>query len=134
MHAICLIIIPKIIFDLGQSVVDRYIELATIVLSTKTEFSYDYHVIGGRWDGFFKTGPKCDDCYNEQSNMARQTLENNSGPVSEIISTIENKGGKTDIIDSDFTYHNMDIITDGEFLRAVKKRIGDYYVNIDYHT
>jgi hypothetical protein len=133
-HHICLIIIPKIIFELGPDFISQYIDLAMGVINLKIEFEWDYHVVGGRWDGYFKNGPVGD-------SAACQTSENNSGPVSELVTNSEKFKYKVQVpvLDTDFDSHIYPMDSAGEiqhsqFLQLLNKQVEHYYVNIDYHT
>lgn len=131
MHFVCVIIVPKKIFESGRNLVKKYIDL---VMECNIEIC-DWYVIGGRWDRLFKEDYKQN--ISEKFNFGEefQKISNNSIQISNLLQMYKDKKIKRNlnIIDPNMIYYDASYFNINHSLELLEKFIDSYAINVDCH-
>lgn len=131
MHFICIIIVPKKVFESERNLVRKYINL---VMECNTDIC-DWHVVGGRWDGFFKESYKHMNTERFNFGEEYQMISNNSISITNLIKMYKNKQieRKINIIDTNMIYHDICNFNINNYSDFLEKFIDSYAINLDCH-
>lgn len=132
MHFVCIVVVPKKVFDNGETAIKIYVE---VVMANNNEM-FDWYVIGGRWDGYFNENYEPDiENGNFPYDDKYHQISNNCTLIKDIISMYNNnkKQRFVGIVDLECNYHGFDGLTKDEFMDILEKNSHNYAVTIDYH-